>query len=1205
MYFIPAFGMHRKALAHKTRHLSVFRHFFSGLMILSGVLLSGAAYAEADMALTTLTITPNSGPNNTNFTATFEVTNISSATEPAANASLIANPTNNIPSGGTVTVESYSSSLPTDSCTLATVVVTCNFGTLSPGDMRTVTVVYKLNDAVGTWDIAGTVGTSTTDGNPANNTLEKTATTTFALDLSITGGPTSPPSPIASGSPFSYPVTVTNNGPFDLPPDNQVVVQFTVPNKVHYSSWSNAQEWSCTPTSGDAGTQVNCYYTGGLNNDESISLSINATGMEATGSAVDAVFGVTAQQNDGTPIEDFDLGNNTQTIGVEFIDATDVAIIKTAVMDTGAGEIAFTLTPQLRGGTPLNGIPITVTDTFDPTLLEWVSTTPEDGWTCNAPVPAGAMMQITCTLPEYLGDNYSNMPLITIRMKPLGGTSTATNTAGISMTGRGDPIPQNNQSVVVIDNGHSDLTSHKYTSFSPVVIGQQFEYQMVTQNNGPWGVPTGQVIQLDDTLPAGLRLEAAPQENGWSCAVSNNSGAVTLFPADSLVGNQLTIHCERSDGLAAGSSSQPVVLTTSATTADNFRNIVCSSLDENTGVASDPDHTNDCSSTYAGDGQVVATTQEADLQITKNPPTPNPVNAGELLTYTIDITNAGPDTATDIIVTDVLNPLVSTGGLDNVQITTQPASSTGSCAVDNTSNPTFPINGKSHTVRCNFPTIAPSETASITIVIRPNIPLTGTRTNTASVYSSAVGDPDRSNNTSSVNSTVIGIFDLTVTTWASTATASHVSSVPASSEVSFTTQVKSIGPSSAPNAKVTIQVPPNGQYIGLVSTGGASSCDESQVGAPTYQLVCEWNSAIPAGAVKEVTYTVLAPSDTSETLTSTPSVALQSYVAPGETDLTNNDASVTVTMDPPLADVQVDIFDLTDPVRIGETTTYVITVKDGGPSTATDVELTISFTPGNAVFNYQGNLTVDQGGICNPPAIGTNNGTFTCTWPALTPNQVATVTFDMEAESIIAGAQTGSDTVSVNVIANEPDSLPSNNRDTENTTASRIPPPGIMNDLGVIKTASLSIIEEGTPFSYTMVVTNYGPDAITPDLGAQLVDVLPSEITLSAIPAGCTYDSSRRTLSCYIANLAVNATYTVTVSVVAGATLTAPITNTARTDVPTDINIRNNTSKAVVTPKGFVDIKGIPTLSEWGLIIQICLMIISAGLLLHWRKQRG
>jgi len=122
----------------------------------------------------------------------------------------------------------------------------------------------------------------------------------------------------------------------------------------------------------------------------------------------------------------------------------------------------------------------------------------------------------------------------------------------------------------------------------------------------------------------------------------------------------------------------------------------------------------------------------ADLSITKSD-SPDPVNEGAQLTYTIEITNAGPDPATDVVVTDDLAPS------DFDLVSTTP--SQGSCDVQGSQN-----------ITCNLGTIASGATANVTIVVTAKKP--GVVSNTASVTTSEP-DPQSANNTVTETTTVV------------------------------------------------------------------------------------------------------------------------------------------------------------------------------------------------------------------------------------------------------------------------------------------------------------------------------------------------------------------------------------------------------------------------------------------------------------------
>jgi uncharacterized repeat protein (TIGR01451 family) len=97
----------------------------------------------------------------------------------------------------------------------------------------------------------------------------------------------------------------------------------------------------------------------------------------------------------------------------------------------------------------------------------------------------------------------------------------------------------------------------------------------------------------------------------------------------------------------------------------------------------------------------------ADLSVSKTD-SPDPVVQGNNLTYTIQVSNAGPDTAMNVVLTDTLP-----GQVDFVSAT----ASTGTCI------------RTGDTVACTLGNIAVAGSATVTIVIQPK--KAGTITNTA------------------------------------------------------------------------------------------------------------------------------------------------------------------------------------------------------------------------------------------------------------------------------------------------------------------------------------------------------------------------------------------------------------------------------------------------------------------------------------------
>src|SRR3989454_11761472 len=129
----------------------------------------------------------------------------------------------------------------------------------------------------------------------------------------------------------------------------------------------------------------------------------------------------------------------------------------------------------------------------------------------------------------------------------------------------------------------------------------------------------------------------------------------------------------------------------------------------------------------------------ADLSITKTD-SPDPVAPGGTLTYTITVTNAGPNAAVNVTMSD---PLPSQTTFQSVA-----APAGWSC--------TTPGVGTTGTVSCTTSPLASGATATFTLVVQV-IPATAdgtTISNTATVSSSATSDPNSTNNSATATTTV-------------------------------------------------------------------------------------------------------------------------------------------------------------------------------------------------------------------------------------------------------------------------------------------------------------------------------------------------------------------------------------------------------------------------------------------------------------------
>jgi uncharacterized repeat protein (TIGR01451 family) len=128
--------------------------------------------------------------------------------------------------------------------------------------------------------------------------------------------------------------------------------------------------------------------------------------------------------------------------------------------------------------------------------------------------------------------------------------------------------------------------------------------------------------------------------------------------------------------------------------------------------------------------QPIVVQPAADVSVTKTD-SPDPVIAGELLTYTVRVDNAGPLTARSVELVDEFSRRVRVRSVRTTQ---------GGC------------NLKHRTLRCALGDLSGGESATVTIVVRPR--RQGSLTNSASASAIEPPDPNAANNTATAVTTV-------------------------------------------------------------------------------------------------------------------------------------------------------------------------------------------------------------------------------------------------------------------------------------------------------------------------------------------------------------------------------------------------------------------------------------------------------------------
>jgi uncharacterized repeat protein (TIGR01451 family) len=250
----------------------------------------------------------------------------------------------------------------------------------------------------------------------------------------------------------------------------------------------------------------------------------------------------------------------------------------------------------------------------------------------------------------------------------------------------------------------TDLAITK-TGPATVTGGGPISYALTATNNGP-DPATG--VTVSDPLPAGVGFVSASSSVG-TC--TNASGTVTCA-----IGN-----------LASAGTATIMIDATAPATAGTVTNTATVSGNE-----TDPNPANNTASASTQVGG--STGGSADLSITKYAFSGDfwhsGFQVGNAFYYVLKVKNAGPSTATGVVVSDHL----PTGLVVSHVFTTQ-----GTCSK------------AAGTVTCNLGTLKSGRVALVTIRVTPSI--AGSVTNTATVAGNQP-DPNMANNSSSVTITV-------------------------------------------------------------------------------------------------------------------------------------------------------------------------------------------------------------------------------------------------------------------------------------------------------------------------------------------------------------------------------------------------------------------------------------------------------------------
>ncbi|GAA1386307.1 DUF7507 domain-containing protein [Catellatospora chokoriensis] len=434
-----------------------------------------------------------------------------------------------------------------------------------------------------------------------------------------------------------------------------------------------------------------------------------------------------------------------------------------------------------------------------------------------------------------------------------------------------------------------------------------------------------------------------------------------------------------------------------------------------------------------------------DLRITKEA-APDPVYAGQELTYTIFVTNAGLTPASSVTVTDTLPA--------GVQLLSSTPSCTGTTVL------TCPVGPMG--------VLLPGQT--VPLVIQVGLPADfqpRSITNEATV-TSAERDITPGDNTATTITVVKRLADLTVTK-----VCKPDVPAPAGTQGFCDIYVDNLGPSEAVGVELTDVLTSAApfQLVG-VRLLAPDTCQPTSSG-PVTRLVIECDlSTIPAGSRKVVRVTVSADDVTQINDVAT----VQSTTK--DPDPSNNKATGRLDF-VGSADLTLD---KTGPATVvaGTQLKYEIKVTNGGPSTANDVTVRDTLPAGVSFVS----VTSPSGTCTNGQPIARD---LVCGLGNLPNGATATITvIGLVAPDVVPGTRLFNEAVVSSATADR------DNNDVRESVPTVV---SASADLSVTKTDSPASVLAGNKLTYTITAANAGPS------DAQVT------VLTDTLPAGTTYVS--------------------------------------------------------------------------------------------------
>lgn len=744
------------------------------------------------------------------------------------------------------------------------------------------------------------VTAKTHDPNPGNNSDNGDLPIKAEADLSVVKTNVAPvPN---AGGPISWNITATNNGPAVslAPAGSPITITDTIPAGVNGvtavlpSGWtaSPAQPWS-------AATEVTFSYVGAPM-AKSASAIIALTGTVNAGWALNTAISNTAVIAPGATVEPPDsTDNNTSTVSVTPTISTTLGISKTRVVKDGLnwvpateaivpGEnVSYLITVANTGTADAKNV--SVSDVL-PSYLSFVSFEAVSGtW--------GTANNVNFNLGgPLLAASGSNTASFVLTAKVAAAHNADVENTATASASNSTNTPSDSDNGTPTRKG--DLSIVKSHTAAPIA-GSVLPFTITATANGP-SVSSGP-FTITDTLPAGMSYVA----NSAKIAV-NGAAAVLAEPTQS---GQLVTWV-----IGTASSELPVNATIVVTLDTMIAATVQASTLQNVATIAAPGDTDPANNT-SRDSVVVTT--ESNATVTKSVVGTGPFVAGTDVSYTIDVTVAGPSLAYNVTLEDVVPAGLSVKSIGSTGDGWTWTGALGTRA-----------------------SLAPG-TYSIPVVatINANVVDGADLTNTAELGWTDTTGPKTDDDPETI--TVTANADLGLTKTAVDASGAEVTFVLAGTTGRYSMEVKNWGPSDAAAPLTIVDTLPIGVSYSGVANPLDWSCTPGPLNPAAAQSVsCESKSTLPlAAGASAAPLTMLVHFDANlpaGDYTNTATVSSPTDEG-ADTHPNTDDATVTTEQAPAISLTKDAVTSAPGVEEVGDTVTYSFTATNTGNVTLTGV----------------------------------------------------------------------------------------------------------------------------------------------------------------------------------------------------------------------------------------------------------------------------